>query len=509
MKDYAVYRSPIRVLIDLGIQKNDPVDFATLSFEFEKIEKWFVESGRESFEISGKTYSRQNIRSLSEALCTETHLNFHYRIYNRATLLQFLENQDISGIERNYLERFESREQREDFEKLLSPFIAYSIRKILPEIIRSATYSEFIKLRQLIGILSEEDGIYAFKEFNDWYSSLNERLNDPMIDRSEFHENLFIYLRYSPFYELINRVADFYPHLPDLVADSVSIYILGFRKSKNRGDHLLKISEQLQELNCSSFQKETIKSNHKLFRGHTKDSGKTKNIGLWIGIGAAVVFIPILIVVLSSRNSTEPHSLTRSSQGQSYRSSTPSVSRVWQSGFDLNAFKLFHEHTYACVIQENFEDNDFVWDGTPDIKSPLVVSDSGYMQPKGKKVSLINETPSEILMVVLDENSLTAHYVKDHSKIKVHIDPKSYVFFYSGKEWTTDKNIAYDHPYKNIMTDTYTLRYTGMFKQTLPEDEAFLKRMYFLQKGSVNNLKVVEKNGQYVFKDKYSSIREI
>lgn len=510
MKEYPTYRSPIRLLRELGLNASE-VHLETLKSERMRYLQLLSVSVNQEVRIGKRSLRKAEVISLFDELDSVTHIEFHERIFEHRSLLSLLEDFKILGrSENNFAMRFSSLEERDAFTEFISPFLAYSIDQLMISIIATGNFTGLAITVPFFRMLTEKDGVYAFKRLNEFCENLDQAFDAASTDATSFPIDNFIYLRYYPFYDIVNEIELFYPGITDKVATSVVNFTLKYQKHPARKDHISEISKHMKRLKCSDDIVDVINRNDRLIQSQSLRAFSPKRRKTIMITAIAVACFGALFWCvnrfgfpdLSGTTWNDPQEETTIENKPKIRPVFDYDSQVDQTGFDLNAFKLFHDSTYRRVLNKDFIKNDYIWDGTPELRSPLVIQDSMGGRPVGRIAKFKNETTSEIIMVVRDENVLNSFYAPPQSTVQVALDPNSHVFFYAGNRWNDHKTITYRHKYANIMTDGMTLRYTGSFDQTTAMDHRLLKKMYFLKLGSTFNMKIQEVDGDYVFTSK-------
>ena len=517
MNHYPTYRSPIRLLKELGLDASK-INAEALKLERKRLLLEVQISPDQTVQVGTKTCSKNDIITLFDEVSSITNIDYHLRIFNETVLLDFLENFVISdSLQKIQLPSisFESETDRQQFKYFISPYLANSIDKSLSKIIRNSSYDQLEKLILFFSFLNSDDALFAFRKFNSLCETLKPRLVNAAVVNSVFPFSDFLFLRDPAFYAIANEANKHYLELANLLAHTLINFTVDIKDSPGRANHLYKIYKRLYFLNCSSELKSLIFQNKSGFRRDTlMRINDTFGIGWrYIIIGSIVSIFLILSFTFGdvdfekayNRRNQEPEKptlnefdkleLRRVALEQQYQFNK--ISPIKVAKFDTTAFRIFRDSTYSRVVQKRFSKNELFWDSLPSLLSPLRISDSLDLLPFGKKVNLWNETESEMLMVIRDRNVISTFYVPSNSVISVAVDPRSSVFFYSGKNWNLHQTIVYEHPYKHLMSDGILLRFSGSFSETSEIDHRFMKNIYLLRNGTIGDLFIEEIDGDY------------
>ena len=329
MDHYPTYHSPIRLLKDLGLDSSE-INLENLKIERKRLLLELQISEDQTVKIGNNQLCKNDINELFDEFSSISSLQHHKLIFDNPKMLNFLENNKIDWITEDHREiQFESTEERQKFNDFISPYLATSIDKALPEIIRNRTFLKLGKSTGFFQMLSQSDGIYAFRKFNAFCLSLMDLVESEQLDSSIFPLDEFIHIRYYPFYDTVNDVQIFYPEITDKVAAALVNFTARFYKSEGRSDYLIKISEHMLRLKCSSDIKALIRKNNEKLQ---KQEERYTTINKSTPIIVLVVAISIAIAVFLALKFGGPN-----------KSKQDSVDPIEELRNELDAFKTLSD----------------------------------------------------------------------------------------------------------------------------------------------------------------------
>lgn len=514
MDEYPTYRSPIRLLHELGLNASD-INEDSLKLERKRLLLEIQISSDDTIQIGDKAFTKNDVIKVFEELFSITDLAFHERIFDHPILLDLLENHLISESEEDVQSlhlNFNSDEERQQFTHFISPFLANSLDKLLSKTVRSSSYDRFVIVLPFFKLLHEVDAVFAFRKFYAFCRTMDQRLDTAALNNSVFPFDEFKYLTEEPFYTIINEANNYFSDLADGIGQTLANFSIDQQYSKARANHLLKLYNQLRGLKCDAELKSVIVTNRKEFR-------KLRLVSVFGLFRMPWKYLRVVIILVTwfilggifGDDSPRVEESKEEKYVNAYKELDLKVaafkqqsvlnknSPVRKSNFDTTAFRIFHDSAYARVTQRRFTTNTVVRNSLPKIHSPLRIIDSANLIPFGKKVSIRNITDSDMFMVIRDRNVLSSHFIASNSRLPIAIDPGSSVFFYSGNDWDTSQIMVYSYPFEHLTEKNIDMIFSGTFKQTSENNLRFMETIYYLRQGSQTDLSIEERDGNYVF----------
>lgn len=520
MNHYPTYRSPIQLLNELGLNASE-INTEALKTERKRLLLELQISTDQTVIVGNRTLTKNDVIQVFDELNSITDLGHHQRIFSHPIFLHLLDKTEISDSieEKEQIGiQFESEIEEESFKDFVSPYLANAIDKVMSGTIRHSSYDQFKKIIPFFRLLNEVDALFAFRKFNSFCETLEPRLDHASAVNSVFPFHDFLFLRDVTFYNIANEVNKHYMELANLLAHTLINFTIDKQENSGRANHLYKIYKRLCNLNCSNELKSIIFQNEGGFKRDTLlRITDTFGIGWrYIIIGSIVGIFLILSFTFGdvdfekayARSNQQkeqttvdrfPYEIQRMTHALKQQSQIGSKSPNRTAHFDLTAFKLFHDSLYSQIAMKNLRQNLFIQDSLPNIVSPLCFKDSAQLIPFGRKMRLCNNTDSDMLLIAHDRNSLSSYFIPSKFIILVELDPRSSVFFYSGKNWNPDFHLRYNHPYKSLMSDSITLSTTGYFEQSSSIELEFMTNLYMLKDGSKFDLVIDQVDKKYVF----------
>jgi len=233
LSSYPTYRSPIRLLHELGLDTTE-INAENLKVERKRLLLELQLAEGQTVQFGNQSYTKNDVINAFEELNGVSDLDFHSTIYQHSDLLNFLENHEVERRIKNVHVVFTHIENKRDkFTHFISPYLAKSIDRLITRVLVDKKFIDLDKIEVLFQLLTPTDAIYAFRKFHSFCESLEEELlgiSQSMMTSengvSIFPKGKTVYLRYRPFYNLTNHVAEYYPNITDTVAKAIITFKL-------------------------------------------------------------------------------------------------------------------------------------------------------------------------------------------------------------------------------------------------------------------------------------------
>ena len=511
LTSYPTYQSPIRTFQELGISTEN-IDSQRLRFERKRLLLEIQISSTQTTTIGDKELSKNDVIELFDELEQVTHLDYHTSIFNHSKLLLLLEKSEVSTekVESKDKIRFETQEEWDVFIAFISPYLAESIDKLLSKVIRKSSFKELDEIRSFFKLLTTRDSFYAFRKLNNFCETLSDRLEHIAYNNIRFPDEQVVYLRYAPFYNVVNELTGTYPNLPNSVAHAIINFTVDCQRKVGREKTLVEISDQARRLHCDAKSKSLIVNNRDSFYQSREENLKYNPNKIWrVIVGIAVVILLLFRITNrcdSSRNRPDlsPETMelmerlyesqgVRAAEGDSNGTVrfVPSR-RSGNADFDESSFLDLHEKIVASTENSIYADNYYISQGNPSIISPFKADSLGPVH------NLKNETYSDMIMVISEGASLKSYFVKSSGSIEFSAGENASIFFYGGKNWDDDRTIQHLHrsPKTNAL---HIIRFNGHFSYQSSKDVKFLSKYFTLTDGESDDFIIKEVKSNYEF----------
>lgn len=492
MTNYPTYRSPIRILKELGISTNN-VDQRELKLERKRLFLEVQLSDQHTTTIGKQEYTKNDVIKLFEELEGVTHLDYHALISDHSALLNLLENNRVDdGKIKDHKIQFNTQEETKAFSEFLSPYLANAIDKLLSTAIREKNYLAIQRIQLYFRFLTSTDAHFAFRKFINFCQTLKLRLEELQNDQHIFLKGESRYLAYAPFYNLVNYLDQYYPSLPDTVAQAVISFTIDSRNNLGRGKALVSISDQARKLNCSENLKSIISTNRDTFFASKEElsAGKITTQELIRIIVLVILGIYTLTKIFGSDDSIHSDTNDRLlKQLEQIKQNNNQSSPQRTSNFDFTELTFNELHSSFVRILEN---ESYAINITYKKSKPGIFS--RYNAPEtGTKHELRNQTNSDIIIAVWTDDHLNTFFVKRKQSIVLSSKETSRMFFYAGKDWQTDKCIQ-------SMTDGITFTtISGIFTEQTDEEFEFFRKYFTLTKQTSGDFTIKDEDSGYEF----------
>ncbi|MCJ8288662.1 MAG: hypothetical protein HRT58_01420 [Crocinitomicaceae bacterium] len=490
MTNYPTYRSPIRLLKELGISSKN-IDQRELKLERKRLLLEIQLSDQHTTTIGKQEFTKNDVIKLFEELEGVTDLGYHALIYDHSTLLNLLENNRVDGsVIKGRRIQFNTHEETDAFSEFLSPYLTNAIDKLMSTAIREKNYLAIQRIQIYFRFLTPTDAHFAFQKFINFCKTLKLRLVELKNDQHIFLKGESRYLGYAPFYDLVNYLEQYYPSLPDTVAQAVISFTIESRNDLGRGTTLVSISDQAGKLNCSENLKSIINTNRDAFFTSKEEpaSGKITTPGLIRIIALIILGIYALTKMFGSNDSIhsdENDRFLKRLEQLEQNSNQSSPQRKPDFDFTELTFNELHSRFVKIVENESYAINNTYKKSKPGIFSR-------YNAPEtGTKHELRNQTSSDMIIAVWTDGHLNTFFVKRKQSIIISSKETSRMFFYTGKDWQTDKCIQ-------SMTDGITFTtISGIFTEQTDEEFEFFRKYFTLTKQTSGDFTIKDENSGY------------
>lgn len=508
MTSYPTYQSPIRTFQALGIS-TDNIDSTRLKFERKRLLLEIQISTTQTTAVGDKELSKNDVIELFDNLDRISDLDYHKAIFNHPKLLNLLEKSEVVGkIEAKHKIKFETQEEWDKFIAFISPYLAEAIDKLLSKVIRKGRFKELDEIKNFFKLLTTRDSFYAFRKLNNFCETLSDRLEHVAYNNIRFPSEHIGFLRYAPFYNVVNELTGVYPNLPNSVAHAIINFTVDCQRKIGRGKALVDISDQARRLHCDAKSKSLIINNRESFYDSREENLGYNPNKIWrVIIGIAVVFF-ILFRISSRCNSSRYESsfsnenqdllerLNEIREAQGIRDDNTvrfaPIRRNGDADFDETSFLDLHENVVHSTQSSVYVDNFYLSQGNPGIISPFKGDSTGPVY------NLKNETVSDMVMVISAGTSLKSYFVKSASSIEFSTEAGACIFFYSGKRWKESRTIEHTHQSPKTQ-EISTIKFNGYFSLWEERDLAFLKKYFSLTDGDSKDFIIKMVDSKYEF----------
>lgn len=496
MSTYPPYRSPIRTFQELGISAEN-IDSNQLRFERKRLLLEIQISDSQTTTIGERELSKNDVIELFDELDRISHLNYHTAIFNHPVLLNLLENHTISGtIQTTHKIHFDTTEEWDKFIEFISPYMASAIDKLLSSVVRKNNFKDLEKVQPFFKLLTQTDAFFAFRKFNNFCETLDDRLENLSLKQTTFPAQDVTFLHYAPFYNAINNLTDFYPNLPDTVATAVINFTVNNERSVGRGVILMKISDQVLRLHCSAELRTIILGNRDAFWSSREQKLSFNPNKVWRVLVGIVVVITLIFRAgnrcessnnsYSSPNQMEIQEIMRQIKENGGYSSNSQGSIE----FNESSFLDLHEKVIKSEEFSIYGENFYLRQGDPGIVSRFRTDSTGTIY------KLINETGSDMIMVISKGSTVNSFFAASTSSINFYAEDNSSIFFYSGKNWRDNR--AIEHLHRSVNNNTISLiRFNGYFSVTSENDFQFLRKFFSLTDGESTDFTIKDESKGY------------
>lgn len=501
---YPVYQSPIRTFETLGIS-TDNIEPSQLRMERKRLLLEIQISDTQTTQLGDQEVGKNDVIELFDRLENMTDLVYHKAIFKHPILLDFLEKGTIprSKSHQHFI-HFDTKKEWDEFIQFVSPYLAYSFDKLLSRVLRTNKFVELEKVDRFFSLLTPSDAMFAFRKFSNFCSTLDDRLTLLANRSNRFQTEETAYLRYPPFYYCVNKLAKFYPNLPDSVATDVVNFTVNCERKQGRGNSLVEISDQLKNLNCSNELKTTIYGNREVFRKKREQSENFNPNTVWRVI-VGIFMVGFLIFRIGYRCESNRNYSMKSPDHQELLDQIEQIRRNKESGytissakkgnaqFDEDSFIDLHEKVNNAVELGVYQSNTYLNLGD----EPGVISRFKH-DTSGNLYELWNRTTSDMLLLVYSNYSLDSYFVKANDSTTFIASDGASMFFYSGTRWEENQGVQ---TWNNSRSEKIvsSIRLNGYFSSQTDADKEFVRKYFTLTNGTSNLFEVKNVNGAYQF----------
>ncbi|MCJ8288663.1 MAG: hypothetical protein HRT58_01425 [Crocinitomicaceae bacterium] len=498
MSTYPSYRSPIRTFQELGISAEN-IDSNQLRFERKRLLLEIQISDSQTTTIGERELSKNDVIELFDELDRISHLNYHTAIFNHPVLLNLLENHTISGtIQNTHKIHFDTTEEWDKFIDFISPYMANAIDKLLSSVVRKNNFKDLEKVQPFFKLLTQTDAFFAFRKFNNFCETLEDRLENLTLKQTTFPAKDVTFLHYAPFYNTVNDLTGFYPNLPDTVATAVINFTVNTERSVGRGKNLVEISDQARRLHCSAELRTIIAGNRDAFWSSREQKSSFNPNVVWRVLVGIVIVVSIIFRAGnrcgSSNNSyTSPNQIEMQEIMRQIKKNG-GYTGSYQGAIEFNesSFLDLHEKVIKSEEFSIYGENFYIRQGDPGIVSRFRTDSTGTMY------NLTNETDSDMIMVIWKGTSVNSFFAASTSSINFYAEDNSSIFFYSGKNWSDNR--AIEHLHLSVSNNTVSLiRFNGYFSVTSDNDFQFLRKFFSLTGGKSTDFTIKDEDKEYQF----------
>lgn len=503
MSNYPTYRSPIRTFQELGISTEN-IDPNQLRLERKRLLLEIQISETQTTQLAGKELSKNDVIQLFDELERVTHLNFHTAIFKHPILLPLLEDNIVVAVtikkERKIF--FDTQEEWDQFIAFISPYLANSIDKVLSKVIRTVHFKDLHKIQPFFKLLLPQDAFFAFRKFNNFCQTLENRLEILCLNQSSFPVAETGFLRYPEFYESVNEISRFYPSLPDSVASDVINFTVNSQRRVGRGKYLVEISDQARRLQCSAQLRTLIISNRSGFSSSKEEEASFNANFTWRMLVGLIIIGSFLFRATNRCESNRGRTFDSPNQELydqirsinrdgviTYRNDTQPGKVAEPKEF---SFENLHQQVVRSTESSIYSENPDPSTGDPAIFSKLNAVDHGSTN------TLTNETTSDMLMVVWADSNLFSYFIPALGTIEFSARNNSSIFFYSGTKWRNSRTVEFRY-LVHSRKEVPIVRFNGYFSLWQEENSAFLRKLFTLTDGESNEFRITIQKGELEF----------
>lgn len=499
LSNYPTYRSPIRTFQELGISTEN-LDPNQLRIERKRLLLEIQISDTQTTQLADKELSKNDVIQLFDELERVSHLDYHTAIFKHPVLLTLLEDYTVSlvSIKKEHKIFFDTQEEWDQFIDFISPYLANAIDKLLSKVIRNVNFSDLDKIRPFFKLMLPQDAFYAFRKFNNFCQTLENRLETLSSKHVSFPVNESGFLRYPSFYDSVNEISKVYTNLADNVATDVINFTVNAERRVGRGKYLVAISDQARRLNCSAQLKTIIIGNRKAFANSKEEEASFNANFTWRLLVGLIIVGSLLFRATNRCSSNRTYDNPNQEMLDQFRnlqelresnSAKPSRSKETSAPREFS-FTDLHEHVYESALFSEYSDPSFIAPGDPAIFSKLNATDHGT------RYQLTNETASDMVMVIGNDFGLTSHFLPSKETILFSTIEQADIFFYSGKNWSDSRTIQYNYLSGNSK-EISKVQFNGYFSLWTPKDIEFTRKFFTLTDGESNQFRISEEKGAY------------
>ena len=501
MTTYPTYRSPIQTFQELGLSV-DSIDSSQLKFERKRLLLEIQISDTQTTTFAEKELSKNDVIQLFDELERVSHLDYHRIIYDHPGLVDFLENSTVSKTKKVH---FDTLAEQEEFVAFISPYMANAIDKLLSRVIRKNNFKDLETIQPFFRLVTVTDAFFAFRKFNNYCETLEERLDNLRLKKTSFPKNDVLFLKEAAFYSSVNALANFYPNLPDTVATGVINFTVNTERTVGRKKNLVEISDQLYRLNCSAELKTIISGNRNAFWESRENAINFDSSQIWRVLIGLILIGSFIFRASRCESSREGHVVSPEyqkiiEQVNSFQQDGLSNYRITTisdgtSNFDESSFLDLHEKVLESTKFSNYGTNVYPTQGEG--SDPSIIS-AFKTSSTESTCTLTNRTISDMVMVVWADSTLTSYYVESGSTINFSGLENSSVFFYSGRNWKDDRTIEHMHiaPKNKSIS---LIRFNGYFSLWTVTDIEFIKKYFSFTDGTASSFFIKKVNSKYEF----------
>lgn len=470
------YRSPYHTISLLGIsfEEAKDLDMATLRKRL-LLELDIVTDGG-SGEPQAKI-TKNDILELIADLETEQRWRFHDIIYQNQALLLFLAEGKISE---KTIEALESAGEEEAFTAFLTPYLIYSVNRLLK---KHYLKRDFVTCQQLVTIslyIPYSERSAAYDLFAGALNETTSELDDVISETLRFQKERYAYLTESELIRFLNHLPAEFRHKRDTFAYRINS--LASLIHEEHRQFATKLFENWQHIDCISELDEMFRHNLRYMKSL---SGKEKfyTAILWTG-GAILLFMFIKFISL----------VFFTSDAERYRHHQRQTLSDHLGFADQLRAKVAWPGDTAYRSSERVPDRPYTY---------IYSQETDRSQVPTAPMVITNRSDAYAVVFRISDREKFALTIAPDSTVRSQIALNDILQIYTGNLWTADDpipaNVLHDYPYD------YYKRNNGYFMQMSSRQQDLFNTLY-----KYNGEKFVtfdsDKAGNLVRYDRYEDI---
>lgn len=447
-----------------------------------------------------KEVGKNDVIELFDQLDGVTDLAFHRIIYDNTDLLNLLETQKIPNLVANVgLIPFNDAELEFKFRTFVSPYLAAAYAKASVSVLRTGDYLSLLRTSHFFRFLTQSDAYLAFRNIENYCNILEENLQHFTRKSVTYNSEDYRFLYYSPFYDLVNKLSDYFEHLPSTVGAAIINFTVSNQQKIGRGNYLITLSDQARRLHCTAELKSILINNREAFWNSREQKTSFDPNKVWrVLVIGLILFIGILRIAMKNDSpniiSVQQQQANLEELRKQFNERKVISSKTLPSK-DESFLQDVHAETLSAVQR-----GEYAYSKMASVAVPKLIPTFESYDPKkpvlsSSLVQIQNNTSAEIVMILMDDSKFISRHLHKFETIEFPLGSNASVFFYSGNKWYNDETIAYDRSGLN----GEFMYLNGRFINIDEKNIELLRRFYSLRDEPTTELLIEEKEGQYEF----------